>query len=102
MSVIRRTGYDGASLAELSKATGLGKSSLYHYFPNGKDDMVRAVLDHLATQLEAGLFAPMKGSGTPKQRLDAMVRGIDAFYAHGDEACVLAQLVLGATHSRFR
>jgi TetR/AcrR family transcriptional repressor of lmrAB and yxaGH operons len=102
MSVIRRTGYDGASLSELSKATGLGKSSLYHHFPNGKDDMVRAVLDHLAAQLESDLFAPMRGPGTPKHRLDAMVRGVDAFYRHGNEACVLAQLVLGATHDRFR
>jgi AcrR family transcriptional regulator len=46
MAVVRREGYDGASLAELSKATGLGKSSLYHHFPDGKNDMVAAVLDH--------------------------------------------------------
>ena len=36
MAVIRREGYDGASLAQLSKATGLGKGSLYHHFPSGK------------------------------------------------------------------
>lgn len=102
MQVIRRAGYDGASLTELSKATGLGKSSLYHYFPNGKDDMVLAVLDHLATQLEAGMFAALRGKGTPKQRLDAMIRAVNAFYRQGNEACVLAQLVLGATHERFR
>lgn len=102
MQVIRRAGYDGASLTELSKATGLGKSSLYHYFPNGKNDMVHAVLDHLAAELEAGMFAPMRGKGTPKQRLEAMIRAVDVFYRHGNEACVLAQLVLGATHERFR
>ena len=56
MRVVRRHGYDGASLAELSKATGLGKSSLYHYFPDGKDDMVRAVLEHLESQLRETVF----------------------------------------------
>ena len=53
VTVVRRLGYDGASLAELSKATGLGKSSLYHYFPAGKDDMVRAVLEHLEQDMGA-------------------------------------------------
>ncbi len=102
MKVFRRTGYDGASLSELSTATGLGKSSLYHHFPDGKDGMVHAVLDRLAEQLEVGMFAPMRGEGTPKRRLEAMVHAVDAFYRHGNEACVLAQLVLGASHERFR
>jgi TetR/AcrR family transcriptional regulator, lmrAB and yxaGH operons repressor len=33
LAVFQRSGYDGASLAELSHGTGLGKSRLYHYFP---------------------------------------------------------------------
>jgi AcrR family transcriptional regulator len=102
MSVLRRRGYDGASLSELSKATGLGKSSLYHHFPNGKDDMVMAVLTHLTTILRQRIFVPLGASGEPAQRIKAMVRELDAFYAHGTEACVLAQLALGSTHVRFR
>ena len=39
LATFRDQGYDGASLAELSAATGLGKSSLYHHFPGGKVDM---------------------------------------------------------------
>lgn len=101
MLVIRRRGYDGASLTELSKATGLGKSSLYHYFPEGKDDMVRAVLDRLETQLRDSLFTPLGGTGTPRRRLDAMVETLDSFYRGGREACVLANLVLGSTRQRF-
>ena len=34
--VFRQYGYGGTSLAMLIKATGLGKASLYHYFPEGK------------------------------------------------------------------
>ena len=45
LTAFRRKGYDGASLADLSAATGLGRSSLYHYFPGGKEEMARAVLD---------------------------------------------------------
>ncbi|MEP6620312.1 MAG: TetR/AcrR family transcriptional regulator [bacterium] len=102
MLVVRQRGYDGASLAELSRATGLGKSSLYHYFPEGKEDMVRAVLERLETQLRAGVFEPLRASGSPRKRVEAMVKTIDTFYRGGREACVLANLVLGTSRSRFR
>ena len=102
MRAIRRFGYDGASLAELSKATGLGKSSLYHYFPAGKDDMVRAVLEHLEHQLKETMFVPLRAPGAVEERLERMVETLDAFYRGGREACVLGNLVLGTSRTRFR
>ena len=102
LAVVRKAGYDGASLSDLSAATGLGKSSLYHHFPNGKDDMVMAVLDALASQLRAAVFTPLRAAGTPKKRLDAMVKSVDAFYDGGDDPCILAQIALGSTRARFR
>ena len=38
--VFRERGYEGASLAALSEASGLGKASLYHFFPKGKEEML--------------------------------------------------------------
>lgn len=102
MRVVRRHGYDGASLAELSKATGLGKSSLYHYFPDGKDDMVRAVLEHLESQLRETVFEPLRRPGPARRRVEEMIDTVDAFYRGGREACVLGNLVLGTSRSRFR
>ena len=101
MSVVRRQGYDGASLSALSKATGLGKSSLYHHFPDGKDDMVGAVVSHLETALEVSLFAPLRAPGPPDERLHAMNRTLAAFYDDGREACVLAILGIGDSSQRF-
>jgi TetR/AcrR family transcriptional regulator, lmrAB and yxaGH operons repressor len=102
MLVIRKFGYDGASLAELSQATGLGKSSLYHYFPEGKDDMVRAVLDHLHQTLDDVLFVPLRTPGPARARIEQMVETLDAFYRGGRESCVLGNLVLGTSLERFR
>lgn len=102
MNVVRRHGYDGASLAELSKETGLGRSSLYHYFPDGKDDMIRAVLEHLETQLRATIFDPLRESTPARRRIERMARSLDAYYRGGREACVLGNLVLGTSRSRFR
>ncbi len=101
MQVLRQQGYAGASLAELSKATGLGKSSLYHYFPDGKDDMTRAVLGQLAARLDRALFNPLRAAGPPRRRLDAMVVTVNAFYRGGREACLLGNLVVGETRERF-
>jgi len=102
MLVVRRCGYDGASLAELSKATGLGKSSLYHYFPDGKDDMVRAVLEHLEGVLREQVFTPLREPGPARRRIERMVQALDDFYRGGRESCVLGNLVLGTSRSRFR
>lgn len=95
MAVVRHHGYDGASIAELSKATGLGKSSLYHHFPDGKEDMVGAVLGYLELTLEAAVFAPLRSERPPVERIRAMSKTLDAFYDHGRESCVLAILGIG-------
>ncbi len=101
MAVVRRQGYDGASLSELSKATGLGKSSLYHHFPDGKDDIVGAVISYLEGLLEAAVFAPLRSSGSPATRLRSMNRALLSFYQGGREACLLASLGVGDSSRRF-
>jgi AcrR family transcriptional regulator len=39
LKLFRQFGYDGVTLSKISQATGLGKASLYHYFPGGKAEM---------------------------------------------------------------
>ena len=36
--LFRQRGYDGTGVAEILAAAGVPKGSLYHYFPDGKDD----------------------------------------------------------------
>lgn len=98
----RRLGYDGASLADISAATGLGKSSLYHHFPGGKEEMGVEVLAHLANTLEEALFAPLKTPGDPRSKLSQMLDVIDAFYDGGRKACLLARLAASADRTRFQ
>jgi TetR/AcrR family transcriptional regulator, lmrAB and yxaGH operons repressor len=102
LETFRRDGYDGASLAELSKVTGLGKSSLYHHFPRGKAQMATDVLAFLDERLEADLFAPLTSGATPARKLDAMLDTIDAFYDGGKKACLLERLCASTDHARFR
>jgi TetR/AcrR family transcriptional regulator, lmrAB and yxaGH operons repressor len=41
-------GLQGASIGEMLDATGTPRGSLYHHFPGGKDELVRAALDRVA------------------------------------------------------
>ena len=100
--VFQRLGYDGASLAELSRGTGLGKSSLYHYFPNGKEEMALAVLRRAHTWVEQNAVAPLTGEGSPKERLERMVRAVDSLYAGGKNPCVLGNLVVGGARHLYQ
>jgi AcrR family transcriptional regulator len=98
----RQRGYDGASLADIAKATGLGKSSLYHYFPGGKEEMATGVLAALSEQLEAGLFGPLAGPGVPARKLGRMLDTLDGFYNGGRNACLLERLAASADRSPFQ
>lgn len=94
--VFRARGWDGASLSDLAAATGLNRATLYHHFPNGKADMAAAALGDVETRLEAEMLAPLRGPGTPAERLDGMVRTLDAYYRGGDLGCLLGALSRGA------
>ncbi len=97
----RQLGYDGASIADIAAATGLGKSSLYHHFPGGKEEMAAEVLAHLAASLEASLFGPLHEPGDPKSKLSRMLTVIDEFYDGGRRACLLERIAASAERSRF-
>jgi AcrR family transcriptional regulator len=102
MDLFRDRGFDGASMSDISASTGLGKSSLYHHFPNGKEEIALEVLTHLEEQLERALFEPMRATVAPKKKLDRMLDMIDSFYEGGKKACLLERLCASVDATRFR
>lgn len=87
--VFREVGYEAASLARLSAATGLERASLYHRFPGGKQDMAREVLRGAAAWLGEHVLGPLAAEGPPENRIRGMIRAFDDFYAGGRRACLL-------------
>jgi TetR/AcrR family transcriptional repressor of lmrAB and yxaGH operons len=100
MESFRKHGYDGASLTTLSERTGLGRSSLYHYFPGGKEEMALAVLDHLSASLRP-VFEAVDDESDPTAKLNLLLDALDAFYDGGKRACLLERLVASVDHARF-
>lgn len=91
-TVFRDRGFDGASLADLSRATGLGKSSLYHHFPGGKEQMAQAVLERATALIDTAIFNVARAPQPLKVRVRKIVAALDQMFAGGRASCVLGQL----------
>lgn len=99
--VFRQYGYEGTSLSMLSQATGLGKASLYHHFPQGKQGMANAVMDYIAKSFEETVLQFLPSSGTPEERILLMCQALDDYYAHGNNNCFLAIMSWGEADKLF-
>jgi AcrR family transcriptional regulator len=100
-TVFRTYGYEGATLARISDSTGLGRASLYHYFPGGKDDMARGVLAGARAWVEANVVAALESRGSAAKRLKAMTAALRAGYADGELSCVINLLGIGEAGEKF-
>lgn len=99
--LFRQYGYDGATLAKISEATGLGKASLYHHFPGGKDEMVETVLDYLERWMDQNIVQVLKSQDDPLVRLQQMCDRVCDVYDGGKQPCLSAILLLGSARDVF-
>jgi AcrR family transcriptional regulator len=91
--LFRRAGYDGVSLADISAATDLGKSSLYHHFPDGKPDMAEAVGAFALKSMRENVFAPLAVDGPLPAKIEAMLATADRMYEGGATPCLVANML---------
>ena len=99
--VFRAHGYEGATLALITEATGLGKGSLYHFFPGGKAQMAAEVLAEIDLWFEANIFAPLRSSEDPARAIAAMVGAVDRYFHSGHRVCLVGVIALGASRDMF-
>jgi TetR/AcrR family transcriptional repressor of lmrAB and yxaGH operons len=102
LAVFRRWGYEGASLAQLAEATGLGRSSLYHHFPKGKADMAAAALELVVAWWQEHVLTPLHAPGEPAERLRRFGKGLSEFYANGQRACLVDLFSVGEAGGLFQ
>ncbi len=99
--VFREHGYEGTSLSLISHATGLGKGSLYHFFPGGKEEMASAVLAEIATWFGTNVFAPLEDAEESAQASTAMFDAVELYFRSGERICLLGALALSDGRDRF-
>lgn len=96
----RELGYEGATLSRISARTGLGKGSLYHFFPGGKEAMAAEILAHVEAWFVEHVFRPLE-EGEPRQAISGMWRAIDEYFRSGRRICLVGTFALDATRDRF-
>lgn len=89
-------GYEGATLNELARAAGVGKASLYHHFPGGKQEMAAALLREAVSNLERYAFRKLGRDAPPVDRLRGFVDGFSRYVADGEGHCMIAVIVQGS------
>lgn len=99
--VFRSHGYEGATLALISQATGLGKGSLYHFFPDGKAQMAAEVLAEIDHWFEVNIFAALRKSDDPARAIAEMTEGVDRYFRSGHRVCLVGVIALGASRDIF-
>jgi AcrR family transcriptional regulator len=96
--VFRTHGYEGASLTLITQATGLGKGSLYHLFPGGKEQMAKEVLAEIDGWFTRHIFAPLRAG---EQGVDAMLDAVSDYFASGRRVCLVGVFALGSARDTF-
>ncbi|AAK90760.1 TetR family transcriptional regulator [Agrobacterium tumefaciens] len=99
--VFREHGYEGASLALIGKATGLGKGSLYHFFPNGKEEMVRAVLAEIEQWFEYSVYSPLRDGDDADAAIATMLDETAKYFRSGRRVCLVGALAVANTRDLF-
>ena len=95
--VFRREGFEGASLSRIAEATGLKRASLYHRFPEGKDQMAAAVLKRVGERFADDVLAPLGEDAPIASRIRKTGARLKRFYENGAAPCLLEALSLGQT-----
>ena len=99
--LFREHGYEGTSLALISAKTGLGKGSLYHFFPGGKEEMAAAVLGHIDDWFERQLFENLRKGPDAHASIHAMFRTVDEYFRSGQRVCLVGAFALGGVRDRY-
>ncbi len=93
-SVFLRSGYAGASVARLAAATELGKASLYHYFPGGKEEMGATLVRETVAHLQQQVFAHLSRQANPEKALSQCIDAFVEYCENGQLNCLIAQFAL--------
>ncbi len=99
--MFREHGYEGASLTRIGRATGLGKGSLYHLFPNGKEQMAAEVLAEIDAWFEENVFSPLRDEPDPRLAIRLMLARTDAYFLSGRRVCLAGTIALADARDQF-
>ncbi|MEN2976404.1 TetR/AcrR family transcriptional regulator (plasmid) [Tistrella bauzanensis] len=105
--VFRAHGFEGASLGMIASETGLGRGSLYHFFPGGKEEMAAAVLAEIDRWFTEAVFAPLRAAAASgdgdaaRAAMQGMCAVSSQYFRSGRRVCLVGAFALDSVRDRF-
>ncbi len=99
--VFREHGFEGATLSRLLERTGLGRGSLYHFFPGGKEEMAAAALTEIGEWFEQHVFEPLRQEEDPDRSVRQMFDAVAGYFRSGGRVCLVGAFALTDARNRF-
>jgi AcrR family transcriptional regulator len=99
--VFREHGFEGASLSIIGERTGLGKGSLYHFFPGGKEEMAAAVLAEIDAWFVAHIFTPLRAEKDAARAIAQTLKAVEDYFKSGRRVCLIGALALNDSRDLF-
>jgi len=99
--VFAQRGVRGTGLTHVAEAAGMGRSSLYYYYPD-KGALVRDLLRDLLAGEEALFVGAARAPGSPRARLDALAGALPAAFEEWTQVGRLLAELRATDARRFR
>jgi TetR/AcrR family transcriptional regulator, lmrAB and yxaGH operons repressor len=99
--VFREHGFEGASLSLIGERTGLGKGSLYHFFPGGKEEMALAVLAEIDGWFATHIFRPLREEPDAARAIARTLKAVEDYFRSGRRVCLVGALALNDSRDLF-
>jgi AcrR family transcriptional regulator len=79
-------GYTQAGLAEVAEIAGVSKTLLYHYFPDGRPELYREVMERLVGEIVDAVQAAVRTPRSTDKRLAALVEALLTYFQDHSDA----------------
>lgn len=79
-------GYTQAGLAEVATLAGVSKTLLYHYFPDGRPELYREVMEQLVTKAVDAVRGAVRIPTSPDRRLADLVTALFGYFERHPDA----------------
>ncbi|HEX8803505.1 MAG TPA: TetR/AcrR family transcriptional regulator [Acidimicrobiales bacterium] len=79
-------GYTQAGLAEVASLAGVSKTLLYHYFPEGRPELYREVMERLVGEVVDAVRAAVRAPAPAEHRLAGLVSALLTYFEEHPDA----------------
>jgi len=100
--VFQSHSYDAINTDQISSETGIAASELRQRFPDGKTQMVTAILKRSDDYFRNKILSPLNSNKPPEYRIVEMAKQLKIFYQDGYRPCLLETLSIGNGDEHYR